>query len=78
MSSYDALVDLLQSIECFVRCLGIYTRIPHTTALDEVLVRILTELLSIFALATKAFEQGQSSEAVLFGIFSYSFAYSYL
>ena len=77
-SSHNALVDLLDSIECFVKHLGIYTQIPHTTTLDEVLVRILMELLSIFALATKVLEQGQSGESTLVGIYPDSMARSNL
>lgn len=77
-SSHGALADLLESIERFVRPLGIYTQVPHTTALDEVLVRILMELLSIFALATKVLEQGQSGEPTLVGIYPDSMARSNL
>ena len=64
-SGYDALVDLFESVARFLKRLAIYTQIPYTTALDEVLVRILMELLSTFALATKALEHGRSSESVL-------------
>ena len=63
-SSYDALVDLLDSITCFFNRLTIYSKIPHTTALDEMVVKIMMEFLSTLALATKAFEQGQSSQPV--------------
>ena len=64
-SSYDALVDLLESITRFLNRLAIYTQIPHTTALDEMVVKIMMEFLSTLALATKAFEQGQSGQPIL-------------
>jgi len=58
-ASYDALVDLLESIEQFITRLDIYTNIPHTPALDEMVVKILVELLSTLALATKELKQGR-------------------
>ena len=62
--SYDALVDLLESIEHFLYRLDIYTKIPPTVAMTEVLVKILVELLSMLALATKEVRQGKPSESV--------------
>ncbi len=38
-ASYGALVDLLESIEHFLRRLDIYTQIPHTPTLDEMVVK---------------------------------------
>ena len=35
--SYDTLVDLFESFESFIRQLDIYTRIPSTTAISEVI-----------------------------------------
>jgi hypothetical protein len=61
-TSYEALVDLLESIEHFLSRIRIYTQIPHTPAMDEVVVKIMAELLSALALATKEFKQGRSSE----------------
>src|SRR5882672_310977 len=43
--SYDTLVDLFESFESFLRRLDIYTKIPSTTAITEVIVKILAELL---------------------------------
>jgi len=58
-SSYEALVDLLESIECLLWRLDIYTQIPHSTAMDEMVVKIMAELLSILAQVTKELKQGQ-------------------
>jgi hypothetical protein len=68
MDSYDSLVDLLESIEHFLRRLDIYTRIPPTAAMNEILAKILVELISTLALATRELKQGRSSESVLIGI----------
>jgi hypothetical protein len=68
MDGYDSLVDLLESIEHFLCRLDIYTQIPPTAAMDEILAKILVELISTLALATRELKQGRSSEAVLIGI----------
>jgi len=68
---YDALVDLLESIENFLSRLDIYTQIPPTPAMDDIVVNILVELLSTLALATKELKQGRSSESVFVDLFLY-------
>jgi len=60
-ASYDALVDLFESTENFLRRLDIYTKIPPTTAMNEIIVKILVELLSTLALATQQVKQGRLS-----------------
>lgn len=70
-SSYDALADLLESVEHFVQCLDIYGHIPHTPALGEMVVQILMELLFTFALATNKLKQGRSRESVFTDILLY-------
>ena len=62
--SYNALVELLESIEHLLYRLDIYTKITPTVAMTEILVKILVELLSTFALATKGVRQGKPSESV--------------
>jgi hypothetical protein len=64
-ASYDALVDLLASLENFLGRLSIYSGIPPTPALTNVLVKIIVELISTLALATKQVKQGRFSEFVL-------------
>jgi len=66
------LVDLFESIEHFLKHLDIYTNIPLTPAMTEVLVKILVELLSTLALTTKALKQGQSSKCILADVSPYS------
>jgi hypothetical protein len=65
-SSYDAVVDLFESIENFLRRLDIYTKIPPTSVMTEIIVKILIELLSTFSLATKHVKQGRLSEPMIF------------
>jgi hypothetical protein len=64
-ASYDTLVDLFASFENFLSRLSIYTGVPPTPALTNVLVKIIVELLSTLALATKQVKQGRLSAFVL-------------
>ena len=61
-ASYDALVDLLATFENFLSRLSIYAGIPPTPALTNLLVKIIVELISTLALATKQVKQGRFSE----------------
>ena len=61
-ASYDALVDLFASFKNF---LSIYAEIPPTPALTSALVKIIVELISTLALATKQVKQGRFSGFVL-------------
>jgi hypothetical protein len=64
-ASYDALADLLESIEHFLNRLKVYTNITPTPAMREIIVKIMVELLSILALVTKQFKQRRPSESSL-------------
>ena len=65
ISNCDALVNVLRSIENFLDRVNVYTRIPHTPAMDEIVVKILVELISTLALVTEELKQRRSSESVL-------------
>jgi hypothetical protein len=68
----DVLVDLLESIEHFLKRLDIYTKVPPTPAMTEIIVKIMVELLSTLALATKQIRQGRPSESVFADVLSNS------
>jgi hypothetical protein len=63
-ADFDALVDFLESIELFLKRLDIYTKVTPTPAMNEIVVKILVELLSTLALVTKQMKQGRPSEFV--------------
>ena len=65
VDSYDSLVDLLEAIEHFLKPLDIYTEIPPTRDMDELVTKTMVELLSTLTLATRELKQGRSSESVL-------------
>jgi hypothetical protein len=71
LDDYDTLADLLESIEHFLNRLNIYTKIPPTVSMTEMIIKILVELLSILALATKQLQKGKLSECVLGKILCY-------
>ena len=65
ISDCDALVDLLESIEHFLNRLHVYTQIPPTPTIGEIVAKILVELISTLALVTQRLKQRRSSESVL-------------
>jgi hypothetical protein len=67
-ANYDTLVELFASFENFLSRLRIYTEIPPTPVLTDVLVKIMAELLYTLALATKHVKRGRFSEFVLVGM----------
>jgi hypothetical protein len=57
------LTDLFSRIENFFKRLESYTEKPPTPAMTDVIVKIMIEVLSILAIATKEIKQGRSSES---------------
>ncbi len=55
-------IALLESIESFLGRLDIYTRIPITGAITDILIKIIVEVLATLALATRQVKQGRLSE----------------
>ena len=64
-SSYDALVDLFECIGNFLKRLRIYTDLPLSSSMTDIIVKIMIELLSVLALATKQIKQGRFSKRIL-------------
>jgi hypothetical protein len=63
--SFDALVNLFESIKIFLYRLDIYVKIPPTVAMTEIVVKIMVELLSTLALAANQMGQGRLGEPLL-------------
>ena len=64
-SSYDALLELFECLGSYVKRLEIYTTIPPTPIMTEVIVKVMAELLSVLALATRQIKQGRFSECIV-------------
>ena len=65
IGSYDALLELFESLGNFVQRLDIYTKMTPTRVMTETIVKIIVALLSALALATKQIKQGRLSESTL-------------
>jgi len=60
-SSYDALLELFKCLGNFLKRMEVYTTIPPTPILADVVVKIMVELLSVLALASKQIKEGRFS-----------------
>ncbi|KAN0140110.1 hypothetical protein V8E53_002006 [Lactarius tabidus] len=61
-ASQDALADLFGSIENFFKRLESYTAVRPTDAMTDISVKIMVEVLSIFAIATKEMKQSRAKK----------------
>jgi hypothetical protein len=64
-SSYDALLELFDCLGNFLKRLEIYITIPPTTMMLDIIVKIMVEVLSVLALATKQIKQGRFSKCAI-------------
>lgn len=64
-TSYDALIDLFECSEQYLSRLKIFAEIP--SAMGEILIKIMVELLGVLALATQQIKLGRFSEFVPHG-----------
>ena len=61
-SSQDALIDIFERVENFFQRLEVYTEVPPTPEMINMMVKIMVEILSILGIATKDIKQGRTSE----------------
>jgi hypothetical protein len=61
-ASQDTLINIFERIEMFFRRLEIYTEVPVTTEMMDMIVQIMVEVLSILGIATKEIKQGRMSK----------------
>jgi hypothetical protein len=64
-SSYDALLGLFERLGNFLKRLEVYTTIPPTQMMMDLIIKIMVELLLVLALATKQIKQGRFSECAV-------------
>ena len=67
-ASQGTLVDIFSRIEYFFRRLEIYIEVPPTTAMTDITVEIMAEVLVIIGVATKEVKRGRMSE-LIFALF---------
>jgi hypothetical protein len=61
-ASQDTLIDIFERIEMFFRRLEIYTGVPPTSEMMDIVVRIMAEVLSVVGIAMKEIKQGRMSK----------------
>jgi hypothetical protein len=61
-ASQDTLLDIFEHVENFFRRLEVYAEVPPTPEMIDIIVKIMVEVLSILAIATKEIKQGLLSE----------------
>jgi hypothetical protein len=69
IASQDALIIIFERIESFFRRLEEHATVPVTEAMKEIMVKIMVEVLEIFAIMTKEIKQGRASELIPDGMF---------
>ena len=61
-ASHETLLDICGRIEMFFRRLEMYTEVPLTGEVTDMIIEIMAEVLSILGIATKEIRQGRTSE----------------
>jgi hypothetical protein len=64
-TSDNTIVDIFDRIESFFERLEIYTDVPPTGPMKELIVRIMGQVLEVLGVATKWIKQSPSSEPVV-------------
>ncbi|KAF8494335.1 hypothetical protein F5888DRAFT_1636058 [Russula emetica] len=59
-ASQDTLIDIFERMENFFQRLGIYTNLSPTPEMIDIIVKIMVEVLSILAIATKEMKQSRT------------------
>ncbi|KAF8494338.1 hypothetical protein F5888DRAFT_652217 [Russula emetica] len=59
-ASQDTLIDIFERMENFFQRLGIYTNLSPTPEMIDMIVKIMVEVLSILAIATKEMKQSRT------------------
>jgi hypothetical protein len=60
-TSYDALTELFECVANFFGRLRIYSEIPFEPTMSGLIIKIMVEVLSVLALATKQIRLGRLS-----------------
>jgi hypothetical protein len=61
-ANQDTLVDIFERMESFFQRLEVYTDVSPTHEMIDIIMKIMIEVLSILAIATKEIKQGHTSE----------------
>ncbi|KAI9447685.1 hypothetical protein H4582DRAFT_2123996 [Lactarius indigo] len=64
-ASQGVLIEVFERIENFFRRLEVYSDVPPSPAMTDMMVKIIVEVLDILGTATKEMKQSRASEVVL-------------
>ena len=64
-ANYDPFVDLFGYVEIVLKRLKIYAEVSVIPGVTQILVKIMTELVFVFAIATKEVQDGLHGESIL-------------
>ena len=63
------LVVIFDQIASFFKRLEEHTKVPMTDAMKDIMIKIMVEVLEVFAIMTKEIKQSRASESILDDIF---------
>jgi hypothetical protein len=70
ITSYDALTDMFESVEHFLKRLKIYTETSQPMpSVDEIVVSLMVELISMLFLVTQKLKKRRSRESLPSDVF---------
>ena len=61
-ASQETLVDVFERVEMFFRRLEVYTEVPATTEMMDMITQIMAEVLCILGIATKEITESRMSK----------------
>ena len=61
-ASQETLIDIFERMENFFLRLEIYTNVSPTPEMMDMIVKVMVEMLSILAIATKEVKESRTSE----------------
>src|ERR1700755_1064105 len=64
-SMYDDVLNLFECLGNFLKRLEVYTTIPPTPMMADIIVKVMVELISVLALTTKQIKQGRFSKCTV-------------
>ena len=62
----EALAEIFERIEIFLRRLEIYCSVPPNEEMVDTITTIMIEILGILSIATKEIKQGRTSKSLLY------------
>ncbi|KAF8267451.1 hypothetical protein EI94DRAFT_1328392 [Lactarius quietus] len=62
IAAQEALIDIFERIENFFKRLESYTSVRPSGAMTDIMVKIMVEVLNVFAIATKEIRQGRTKK----------------